>query len=91
LPLPNRASAIATQGLGIISNAPIVGNELDLVTFGIGEEEGSPMEFGELFWEDIDSEFLQPTPLVVVVVQVDQKREVVERRCGRIDFGSPIE
>ncbi|MHB8509285.1 MAG: hypothetical protein ACYDGR_11650, partial [Candidatus Dormibacteria bacterium] len=61
--------ATATQRLGIISNPPIVSDELDSVAFGIGEEEGSPMEFGELFCGDVDSESLQPTPRAGVVFQ----------------------
>jgi hypothetical protein len=49
------------------------------------------MEIGELFWEHVDSESLQPTPLGVVAAYIDQKGEVVERGCGRTDFGMPIE
>lgn len=48
------------------------------------------MEIGELFCEDLDSESLQPAPLRVVVVHVDQERHVVERRGGLIDFGIPV-
>jgi hypothetical protein len=49
------------------------------------------MEIGELFWGHIDSESLEPTPLGVVSVHIDQKGEVVERTCGGSDFGMPVE
>jgi hypothetical protein len=72
-------------------NGGVVGDEFHSVPFGISKKEGAPMESGKLADCNVDSSIFEAPKLFVVVLNVDEKREVIERRGRGIDLDAPIE
>lgn len=69
----------------------VVADELDRVPLGILDEERPPMEEGELLRRHREAQAFELASAGVVVVEVDDECEMVERRALRPNVDATVE
>src|SRR6266508_6729506 len=86
-----RPATTAPPRLTSTLHAGVVADELDRIAVRIRDEERPPVEKGELLRRHAQAQALELAPARIVVVEVDDEREMVERRRLRRNRGAAVE